>query len=536
MKHVKIKDRLHWLHPNILPKDSKLRLFILLGSIIIVNIVIFVELLGSTVSLSVMQGYLAIDTTKTDWINNCFMIFLGMTVPIAIYAARKYGFKIMFFSGLVLFWFAMVLTGFCTNYYEMLFLRALSGIGGGLIFPISLAIIKRAFRGDAQKKALSVYVGLGFGGGMVFGAIIGGIFGQDLDWRSIYFFCFFLATPCLVLIAAFMEETEKYPTSSFDYFSFVFFALFLISTLSLLSQAKAPWNTEGWRSLFIFCCIAAMVVSLIVIFVRYKHTENPLFELSLFRNRDFFVACIAMSFVGVMFFGSNLVMITLLEELFEYERIKTGFVISTFGIAFLVAGSIPSIFGGKVPRHLFPVIGLSLLAYSSFLNHALTLQSEPKDIMILLVIRAFGVGLSLGPLTAMTLRNVPDDLTGQAAAIATIFRQVGGAFGSSAISLIAVMRSAFHDARFGEQVNVYSTKFQNYTREFNIHVMQDASKDSLTAMEQTKDYIISNIHAQSMLASFDDAFYVFGWIFVALTVMVLLAAILPNNSTQKDVA
>lgn len=529
-----IKDRLNWIQPNILPKDSSLRLNILLGTIIIVNIVIFIELLGSTVALSVIQGYLAIDATKTEWINNCFMIFLGATVPVAIYTSRKYGFKLMLFVGLSLSFLSMLFTGFASGYYEMLALRAVSGMGGGLIFPISLAIIKRAFRGHAQKKALSIYVGMSLGGGIVFGSIIGGIFGQELAWRSIYFFCFFLTAPCLLLIILFMQETEHYPTTPFDYVSFMCFCLFLISTITLLSQVKAPWNTEGWYSLFTYGCILLLVVSLLAILVRYKHTLYPLFALSLFKNKEFALACVALSFVGVMFFGSNLVMIELLEKIFQYERLKIGYMIAVFGLSFLLSGALPSLLGGKVPRHLFPIVGLSLLAYSSFLNHALTLQSSPKDIIILLVIRAFGVGLSIGPLTAMTLRNIPDDLTGQAAALATIFRQVGGVFGSSAISLIATMRTAFHNARFAEQVNIYSTKFKSYVQSFQLYAMGKTGKDHQTALEGTRDYVISNIQAQSKLASYNDAFFVFGWIFVVLALITLVLAAVSQKETLSE--
>lgn len=527
---IKIKDRLNWIHPTILPKESRLRLCILLFTIITTNIIVMIETVGSSLNLSVIQGYLAASSTKAVWINNCFLIFLGMFVPVAIYTARKFGFKLMFFIGLFVFFLGSLLSGLATNYYEYLSFRAISGIGGGLVFPISLAILKRAFHGQAQKIVLTLYVGLAFGGGLIIGSIVGGVYGQDLAWRSIHFLCFYLGLPSLFLIIAFMNETSRYPTDRFDFFSFICFALLLISMLTILSEAKASWNAEGWRSLFIKGCFLCLALSLTLLIVRYFHAKAPLFALSLFKNIDFSIACLCMSFVGVMFFGSNLVMMTLLEDLFQYERLRIGFVIAGgFGVTYIFFSALPSFLGNKISSYFFVVCGLFFLAFSSFLNHSLTLQSSLKDIFLLLILRAAGVGISLGPLTAMTLRNIPDDLTGQAAAMATIFRQVGGAFGSSAISLIATMRTSFHDARFGEQVNIYSAKFQDYVRDFKLHAINNTSKDYQEALNQTKKYLINNIHSQSVLASYDDSFYIFGWIFIFLIILVLIAAYLSKR-------
>ncbi len=524
-----IKEKLNWVQPAILPKESLLRKFILLTSIILVNIIIIVELMASSISMSITQGYLAIDDTKTVWIDNTFLLFLGMSVPVAIYTSRKYGYKIMFFLGLSIFSTGCIFTGLSTSFYELIVFRALAGIGGGLVFPVSLAVIKRAFEGSLQRMALSIYVGVGFGGGFIIGALLGGFYGQALEWREVHYLCFSLAIPSLFLISAFMYETQKYPTHKFDFLTFICFAIFLVSTLTLLSQVKAPWNTEGFRSSLAWGCYISMFLSQVVMLIWYRYSKAPLFEISLFKNVNFCVACVCMAFVGVMFFGATLVVVSLMEKVFGYERLKIGYMIAIFGVSFVISGALSSALVRFINLYFVVALGLLALCVSSFLTHSLTLISSPNDIAILLILRGCGVGLSLGPLTAMALRNIPDDLTGQAAALATIFRQVGGAFGSSAISLVAVVRNAFHTARFGEQINPYSPQLQNYFRKLAFEVGKGESLEGLSSAEVSKSYFIENLKGQSLLLSFNDAFYLFGWIFIALILLVVTMALINKN-------
>lgn len=529
-----LKQKFNWDEPKFLPKESSLRLWILFLCILVVNIVVIIEAVGVAITLSVMQGYLAIDETKTTWINNVFMLALGMTVPLAIYTSRNYGFKFMFFWGVVLFSFGTLLTAMARSYIEVLVFHVISGIGGGLIFPISLAVIKRAFEGKTQRLALSLYIGLGFGGGFILGTFIGGFYGQNLDWRGIDWLCFYFTLPCLFFILAFMNEGKRYQTDAFDFITYIGFSSFLISTLCLLSQTKAPWNTEGWRSNFTIGCLVVMVISLMVVIIRYYHTKSPLFALSLFKNIDFSFACIAMGFVGMMFFGSNFVMMSLLEQVYLYERLRIGYAIAYFGGAFVVFGALASLLSRKLSPYVITCFGLSLLAISSFMNHSITIMSPPKDLEFLFMVRAAGVGLSLGPLTALALRNVSDDLTGQAAAIATIFRQVGGAFGASAISLIATMREAFHFARFSEMVHKNSPALRDYMVKFTHHIGNAQPTNPKEALKESQGQVLEMITAQANLAAFDDAFFIFGWVFIALSIFVLcLAAFRKSNQNNS---
>ncbi len=515
-------------------RTSSRRQWILLFTIISVNLNIIMEALADAVPLNVIQGYLAIDDVRTDWINNTFLIFLGMCVPPAIYLSRRYGFRKLFLIGTIFFISGSFLTGLSTTYYELLAYRALAGIGSGLVFPISLTIIKRTFVNSHEGLAISLYIGVSFGLGFTLGPIIGGIFGQVFMWRSMYFFIALLNIPCLFLILRFMEETKRYPTDRFDALSFIYFVLFLISTLTVLTQAKAPWNTLGWRSGFTISCLFILVGSLTLLIFHYQRITSPLFALSLFKSSRFSIICICMGCVGIMLFGADVIFISLLENVFHYERIRTGMAVSVIGIVFLLTGAFVSSLSKKVPLEFFALFGVFLLATGCFLNHSLTFKSELKDILWLFVMRAAGVGFSLGPLTAMALKGIPDDLAGQGASIVTICRQVGAAFGSSAIALIATSRNAFHLLRFGEQVDVYSAKYRYYMQSFRLFLGKGGAQSAKEISDEAKQYVIENIRAQSELLSYNDAFFIFGCVFSVLFFVIGILIFFPGKKTSAS--
>ncbi|PCI96006.1 hypothetical protein COB11_00575 [Candidatus Aerophobetes bacterium] len=519
-----LKQIFNWETPGLLEIESSLRHWLLLANIILSNVVIVISAVGTAIPMNEIQGYMAVNATKIDWVESGFLLALGVAVPLSIFFSRKFGFKRLFFVGIALFVVGSFIGGISTNYYMLISARIVAGMGGGVIFPVSLTVIRRLFKGNALKIAVTIYVAMTFGVGLGLGCIIGGFFGQLYAWRTVFLLGVYVGIPCLLFTWILMKETGVYPTPKFDYISFIFFALFLISTLFYLTQVKAPWNTLGFRSNFSIGCMIVSVGFLSAFLRRYKMSKSPLFALSIFRRKEFTICCIAMAFVGVMIFGSSVSFINLLIEMYEYERNVVGIVVSMFGFCFGLGGLIPIILGKWVKIHFFAIAGLMLVAVSCFVNHSLTLQSTPEDILLILIIRALGTSLALGPLTAISLQNMPDDLAGQASAIVTIFRQVGGAYGTALISIFSTVRFPYHLTRFAEMVNTNSAAYQDYIARYTNRIIGTTGTPDVLAEKYSNGYVMANISKQAYIASFDDAFFIFGWMFVSLTILMIYLA------------
>src|SRR5206468_12741144 len=93
----------------------------------------------------------------------------------------------VFITGIILFAIASLLAGFSQNPAQIIFFRALQGLGAALLSPSALSLVLNIFKeGKERNRALGVWSGVAAGGGAV-GLLLGGILTQYVNWRWIFF-------------------------------------------------------------------------------------------------------------------------------------------------------------------------------------------------------------------------------------------------------------------------------------------------------------------------------------------------------------
>jgi hypothetical protein len=110
---------------------------------------------------------------------------------------------------------------------------------------------------------------------------------------------------------------------------------------------------------------------------------------------------------------------------------------------------------------------------------------------------------------------------GHATAILTSTRQMGATFGSVIIDLIIAERSPYHALRFGEQVDIYSARFQYHLQELKIYTADILGSGVPERSKQAYQLIISWINHQATIASFNDALFILGYATLGLLIMII---------------
>jgi MFS transporter, DHA2 family, multidrug resistance protein len=513
-----LKELFCWEHPALCKGRHD---WLVLFNIITINMLAIISSIGVVLADTSIEGSLVIDATKTVWISLIFLVVVAATVPVAAWAAEYYGYKRTLFVGISIFIVSSFLEGFATDYYTMILLRGISGIGGGVIFPLSLTIITRSFAKQHIAIAVSLYIALAFGVGIAIGFLIGGYFSEWLSWRMIFWINLVTGVMNLLLTWLLQVETKRDLTKKFNIPGYLSFILFVAALLTIVNSAKQPWNTEGWSSPFIIVCIAIGFLSAIFFLHCERRSFAPIFPPKLFKIRSFTVGCVAMFFVGAMLFGTGTTYGPLLEENFLYSKSKIGLLLAPFGLVFGMMGSCSSYLTRIVDMRIISLIGMSLITASCFLNHGITIQSDHAQLLTVLLIRAVGLGLSLGPLTALALSEVSAEDTPQASVAVTIFRQMGGAFGGSILALIQMTREVFHTQRFGEQIDIYSARFEQHLTEMTIHLQQTTGASLAEAKKQAILLLINNAERQSSILSLNDAYYIIGWVLCLVLALII---------------
>ena len=149
--------------------------FMLLLDITIVN-----------VALPDIQVALHSSFAGLQWVVDAYALTLAAFLLTAGSLADMYGRRRLYLIGLVVFTGASVLCGFATSTLMLQLSRGLQGIGGAIMFAVSLALLADAFRGRDRGMAFGVW-GAVTGLAVAIGPLLGGLLTSGLSWRWIFF-------------------------------------------------------------------------------------------------------------------------------------------------------------------------------------------------------------------------------------------------------------------------------------------------------------------------------------------------------------
>lgn len=511
-----------WNKPKFHNLDSQLCRKIILACVTIASMTIIMDLLSVVMVLTEVQGFFSVDSTYAFWLARSYM-FMTVVAPLITYRlAKLYGFKLIFFVGNTIFIVSSIICTLTANYWVMLLFRIFGGFGGGMVLTVGMPIINDTIIHEHLRRPIVLaYNNIYFGFGIALGLIFGGYFGQLGYWQLVLHVNIFFTAIALIIALFVFAETDPIPCKPYDIVGLTTIILCSLSLLMIATQVKEPWNTMGWRSPFILTCSFIAVASLICFITHSLLDEDPLFDVRLFTFRPFFVGATSLFFVSMMVFGVTMATLQMLQDYYGYERWKLGLFMSLLGFQYALFGLLPYLTSRYINFRVWAVLGMALIAYSCYISQFLTIQSDHYELGTVILTRATGVSFSLGPLTVWALFCFDQEMYAKGASLVTFLRQLGGVLGSGLIGMIADTRLPFHALRFGEQVNIYSARFMQYTKDFNEFLTTTRGSSAPESTRQTTTLIIDWIKAQAHIAGILDAEYILGWFYVLMLVLMI---------------
>lgn len=514
-----------WRSPNIISQASRFLPWIILANVTYFSFVSVISATGGFITDSTVRGALMLSSDNERWISISFIMMLGITLPYAIWLAERFGYKLLFFLGGGVFLLGSLLNGLSFDFWSLLVSRAVAGAGAGALFPLSIALINQNFPKDLIDVAVPLYIGIGFGGATFFAFLSSGYLIQYVSWQSLFLLCFVLSIPALIATWLFHPETEANKDVSFDHWGYGTFILFIASLFLILNSAKAEWNTGGWTSPFILTCTGLAVLSLAVFIpLELKH-PNPIINFALFKHKTFFLGCMTIIFVGAILYANQILNVVFCDFDLRYEKHRIGLFLAPQGLFFGFFGAIVAVLAKKVSIRLLTLIGMVMVTISCYLGAYFTIYSSHEQLFWTLALRNTGIGLSLGPATALALLEIPKALSGAAAVLIILCRQIGGTLGTLGADVIIIERTIFHSNRFGSQMEVMSPRFEQVAERLQTHLIHNVGAVPEEAKTQALDMIRGNVMIQAHATAINDSFLILGGILGVITLGLIIEAL-----------
>jgi len=376
------------------------------------------------------------DAVSTGWVITIFMVTMGMIMPLTGFLGDKCGKKQLYIAGLSIFILGSILGSFSWDLSSLIFFRGVQGIGGGMIMPLSLALIFEAFPKGERGLATGIW-GIAAMMAPTIGPTLGGIIIEMGSWEWLFLFNIPTGVLGLIFSSIYLKQTDKVANIRFDLLGFLTVTLGVGSILLALGRVSELSHLRDATNISL---ILLGMLSL-YLFVRIENrTEQPLLDLSVFKIPAYTYSVWVAMISSISLFGGIFLLPLLIQQVYGFNAIMTGL---TFLPAALLTGVFMTIGGRLLDRQGPAVIvttGLSIVAVGTLLLGFIGIDTAIWVIFVLNAVRGIGMGLSTMPATTSGMNSIPEKFISRGSAMNNVLRQMSSAFGIVFVSIYFEVR------------------------------------------------------------------------------------------------
>jgi EmrB/QacA subfamily drug resistance transporter len=376
------------------------------------------------VALPDIQAALHSSFSGLQWVVDAYALSLAALLLTAGSLADLYGRRLMYLVGLVIFTLGSALCGAAQTTLMLQLSRGLQGVGGAIMFSVSLALLADAFRGKDRGVAFGVW-GAITGVAVAIGPLLGGVLTTGISWRWIFFVNLPVGAVAVALTAMRVAESRAPVARRPDWPGFVLFTIALSALVYGLIESSQRTFSSG---IVIGCLITAGVLLAAFVVTEFR-LRHPMFDLSLFRKPTFSGGAVAAFALSASIFAMFLYLVLYLQDVLRFSALGTGLRLLVVSVAILVTSAIAGRLTSRVPVRFLIGPGLLLVGAGLLLMGGLTASSGWTHLLAGLIVSGVGVGLVNPPLASTAVGVVPPQQAGMASGINSTFRQVGIATG-----------------------------------------------------------------------------------------------------------
>lgn len=387
------------------------------------------------VALPSIQRGLHFSQSDLQWVINIYVLMFGGFLLLGGRAGDLFGRKRMFIIGLVFFSLASFAGGLSNSAGFLVIARGIQGLGGAIISPIALAIVSSTFaEGADRNRAVGIFGSLAGAGGAV-GVLLGGILTQDFGWQWVLFVNVPIGLLAAIASLRFIP-TDKLPDirEGFDVLGAVAITAGLVSLV--YGVVKAPAN--GWGSAETLGFMVAAIVLIAAFIVIELRSASPLVQLSIFKRRNITVANLAGGLGGAGMFAMFFFLSLYMQIVLHYDALQTGIRYLPLALTIVVSAGITAQLVTRFGYKYIMALGMGIAAVGLlWLTQIRVLGSFQHDVLLGMLVFAFGLGMTFVPLQIASVTGVPPSEIGLASGLVNAFLQVGGAIGLAVLSTIS---------------------------------------------------------------------------------------------------
>jgi len=476
-----------------------------------VMMAVLLQVLDTTianVALPHMQASLSATQETVNWVLTSYIVAAAIALPMSGWLADRVGRKRLLVISVVVFTTASVLCAMATSLVEMVVFRAVQGVGGAFIVPLAQATLFDINPRERHGQAMAL-----FGGGVMIGPILGPVLGgwltDSYNWRWVFLVNLPVGVLCFFLMTAFMPTTET-QKRRFDLFGFGLLAVALGALQMFLDRGQQLDWFDSWEIII----EAGLAIAAFWMFVVHTITaKDPLWDRALFADRNFATSLIFMVITGVLLLAGLALLPPLLQNLYGYSVLQSGFLTAPRGVGTLVSMLLAGRLVGRFDSRFLVAAGVILMGTSLWMMTGFAIDQPSRPVIISGVVQGLGLGMIFVPLQTLAFATLParDRTTG--AAMLNLARNIGGSVGISVVGFQLVRMTQVAHADMAAHVT------DSMIPTIDPNVLQTLGNQA-TAVAA---YLNAEITRQALFIAYLDDFKLMMWVtFLVLPLLLLM--------------
>ena len=482
----------------------------------------FMVVLDSTVvnvSLPHIAGTLSATVEETTWALTTYLAANAIVLPITGWLANYFGRRNLLLLAVAGFTLSSLFCGLAPTLLLMIIFRIIQGAAGGVMQPLSQAIMLESFPPHERGEAMALW-GLGIVVAPILGPVLGGWLTDNYSWRWVFYINIPVGIAALVMIRRYVFD-PPYIRRGSEHTDFWGLGMMVIGIGSLQIALDQGQEKDWFGSDWITTLLVLAVVGIVLFIIHELLARNPIVDLRVFKDRTFATGVVLMTLMGFVLYGSLVILPIMLQGLLGYSPVQAGLAMAPRGLGTLLLTPMVGVLIARMDARKMVALGFGFGAWTLYTLSSLNLQAGYWDYFWPQLIQGMTFALLFIPLTTTTMDTISNPAMGNATSIFNLMRNIGGGIGIAVTQTLLTRDRQIYTNILGSNVTGYSPLVRQKLNQLGA-AFAARGADPVTATQRAHAALWGTVQQQAAMIAFNNAFRLQAVIFLALTPLCFL--------------
>ncbi len=503
-----------------------------------VTLATFMEVLDTSianVALPHIAGSLGASSEEATWVLTSYLVSSAVVLPISGWLSNRIGRKRFYMICVSLFTICSLLCGLAPTLPLLIVARILQGAGGGGLAPSEQAILADTFSVEKRGQAFAVY-GMAVVVAPAIGPTLGGWITDNFNWHWIFFINLPIGLISLYLSNRMVEDPPhlilRKETAKHRKIDFMGLGLVALG-VGCLEFTLDKGQEKDWfgSPMIVTFAILAVVTLIVFVFWEWNHPD-PIVDLKLLQNRNFGTAVFLQLILGMVLFGSTVLIPQFLQGLLGYTAERAGMVLSPAGFVMMLMMFVAGRTVGKFDPRIMVCFGYVITAVGLYNLTRLDLNAAFGTVTLWRMFQVIGLAFIFIPISTLNYVGVPASKTNQISSLSNFARNLGGSAGTALLTTYLARNSQVQQVALAANVIPNSVPYRIYMDRMKEMLMaqgMSAASASQIAIGQAYQEMLR----QASMLSYKNAFAILAFTIFLLSPLPFIMR-LPSKSAKPD--